>query len=146
LLQRGVSNEPCSCPETAMLGRELYLLDSRGRDTASVERSAAATQRGTDGEWRSSAGSAPRVAQDLVSGTKIGASGEGSPSEAKAIAVAMANRRLLRRWLMLPLIAVSVKPKCLIVTVVEHPAFASLYAQELAQEGLPIEVIDIECA
>jgi type III restriction enzyme len=31
-----------------------------------------------------------------------------------------------------------------IVTVVEHPAFASLYAQELAQEGLPIEVIDID--
>jgi type III restriction enzyme len=31
-----------------------------------------------------------------------------------------------------------------IVTVIEHPAFASLYAQELAQEGLPIEVIDID--
>src|SRR5258707_14117709 len=31
-----------------------------------------------------------------------------------------------------------------IVTVVEHPAFASLYAQELAQEGLPIEVVDID--
>jgi type III restriction enzyme len=31
-----------------------------------------------------------------------------------------------------------------VVTVVEHPAFASLYAQELAQEGLPIEVIDID--
>lgn len=31
-----------------------------------------------------------------------------------------------------------------ILTVVEHPAFASLYAQELAQEGLPIEVIDID--
>jgi type III restriction enzyme len=30
-----------------------------------------------------------------------------------------------------------------ILTVVEHPAFASLYAQELAQEGLPIEVVDI---
>jgi len=30
-----------------------------------------------------------------------------------------------------------------LVTVIEHPAFASLYAQELAQEGLPIEVIDI---
>lgn len=31
-----------------------------------------------------------------------------------------------------------------IVTVVEHPAFASLYAQELAQERLPIEVVDID--
>lgn len=31
-----------------------------------------------------------------------------------------------------------------LVTVVEHPAFASLYQQELAQEGLPIEVIDVE--
>jgi type III restriction enzyme len=31
-----------------------------------------------------------------------------------------------------------------LVTVIEHPAFASLYAQELAQEGLPIEVIDIK--
>ena len=31
-----------------------------------------------------------------------------------------------------------------VVTVVEHPAFASLYRQELAQEGLPIEIIDIE--
>src|SRR4029434_1508818 len=31
-----------------------------------------------------------------------------------------------------------------IVTVVEHPAFASLYANELAQEGLPIEVVDID--
>ncbi len=31
-----------------------------------------------------------------------------------------------------------------IVTVVEHPAFASLYASELAQEGLPIEVVDID--
>jgi type III restriction enzyme len=31
-----------------------------------------------------------------------------------------------------------------IVTVVEHPAFASLYAKELAQEGLPIEIVDIE--
>ena len=31
-----------------------------------------------------------------------------------------------------------------ILTVVEHPAFASLYAQELAQEGLPIEIVDIE--
>ena len=31
-----------------------------------------------------------------------------------------------------------------IVTVIEHPAFASLYAQELAQEGLPIEIVDID--
>ena len=31
-----------------------------------------------------------------------------------------------------------------ILTVLEHPAFASLYAQELAQEGLPIEVVDID--
>lgn len=31
-----------------------------------------------------------------------------------------------------------------LVTVVEHPAFASLYQQELSQEGLPIEVVDIE--
>jgi type III restriction enzyme len=31
-----------------------------------------------------------------------------------------------------------------IVPVIEHPAFASLYAQELAQEGLPIEVIDVD--
>jgi type III restriction enzyme len=31
-----------------------------------------------------------------------------------------------------------------ILTVVEHPAFASLYAQELAQEGLPIEITDID--
>lgn len=30
------------------------------------------------------------------------------------------------------------------VTVVEHPAFASLYEQELAQEGLPIEIVDVE--
>ncbi|MCX7005422.1 MAG: DEAD/DEAH box helicase family protein [bacterium] len=29
-----------------------------------------------------------------------------------------------------------------VVTIVEHPAFASLYQQELAQEGLPIEVVD----
>lgn len=29
-----------------------------------------------------------------------------------------------------------------LVTVIEHPAFASLYAQELAQEGLPIEIVD----
>ncbi len=33
---------------------------------------------------------------------------------------------------------------CELVTVVEHPAFASLYQQELAQEGLPIEVVDID--
>lgn len=31
-----------------------------------------------------------------------------------------------------------------LVTVIEHPAFASLYAQELEQEGLPIEVIDVD--
>ena len=31
-----------------------------------------------------------------------------------------------------------------IVTVIEHPAFASLYATELAQEGLPIEVVDVD--
>jgi type III restriction enzyme len=31
-----------------------------------------------------------------------------------------------------------------LVTVVEHPAFAALYEQELEQEGLPIEVIDTE--
>ncbi len=31
-----------------------------------------------------------------------------------------------------------------LVTVVEHPAFASLYQQELAQEGLPLEVVDID--
>jgi type III restriction enzyme len=31
-----------------------------------------------------------------------------------------------------------------ILTVVEHSAFASLYAQELAQEGLPVEVVDID--
>jgi type III restriction enzyme len=31
-----------------------------------------------------------------------------------------------------------------IVTVIEHPAFASLYANELAQEGLPIEIVDID--
>lgn len=29
-----------------------------------------------------------------------------------------------------------------LVTVVEHPAFASLYQQELAQEGLPIIIVD----
>jgi type III restriction enzyme len=31
-----------------------------------------------------------------------------------------------------------------VVTVVEHPAFASLYRQELAQEGLPIEIVDVD--
>lgn len=31
-----------------------------------------------------------------------------------------------------------------LVTVVEHPAFASLYEQELEQEGLPIEIIDTD--
>jgi type III restriction enzyme len=31
-----------------------------------------------------------------------------------------------------------------IVTVIEHPAFAKLYAEELAQEGLPIEVAEID--
>jgi type III restriction enzyme len=31
-----------------------------------------------------------------------------------------------------------------IVTVVEHPAFASLYQQELSQQGLEIEVVDVE--
>jgi type III restriction enzyme len=31
-----------------------------------------------------------------------------------------------------------------LVTVIEHPAFASLYAQELAQEGLPIEMVDLD--
>lgn len=31
-----------------------------------------------------------------------------------------------------------------VVTVVEHPAFVSLYRQELAQEGLPIEVVDVD--
>jgi len=31
-----------------------------------------------------------------------------------------------------------------LVTVVDHPAFASLYQQELAQEGLPIEIIDVD--
>jgi type III restriction enzyme len=29
-----------------------------------------------------------------------------------------------------------------IVTVVEHPAFAALYQEQLAQEGLPIEIVD----
>lgn len=31
-----------------------------------------------------------------------------------------------------------------VVTVVEHPAFASLYQQQLSQEGLPIEIIDVD--
>ncbi len=31
-----------------------------------------------------------------------------------------------------------------IVTVVEHPAFASLYQEQLAQEGLPIEIVDTD--
>jgi type III restriction enzyme len=31
-----------------------------------------------------------------------------------------------------------------VVTVVEHPAFTSLYKEELSQEGLPIEVVDVE--
>jgi type III restriction enzyme len=31
-----------------------------------------------------------------------------------------------------------------VVVVVEHRAFASLYQQELAQEGLPIEIVDLE--
>jgi len=31
-----------------------------------------------------------------------------------------------------------------IVTIVDHPAFASLYQQELSQEGLPIEIIDVD--
>lgn len=31
-----------------------------------------------------------------------------------------------------------------LVTVVEHPAFTSLYEQELEQEGLPIEVLDAD--
>ena len=31
-----------------------------------------------------------------------------------------------------------------LVTVIEHPAFVSLYAQELAQEGLPIEIVDLD--
>jgi len=30
-----------------------------------------------------------------------------------------------------------------VVTVVEHPAFTSLYKEELSQEGLPIEVVDV---
>jgi len=31
-----------------------------------------------------------------------------------------------------------------VVSVVEHDAFTSLYVQELSQEGLPIEVVDVE--
>jgi type III restriction enzyme len=31
-----------------------------------------------------------------------------------------------------------------LVTVVEHPSFASLYQQELAQEGLPLEVVELD--
>src|SRR5205085_11867717 len=31
-----------------------------------------------------------------------------------------------------------------LVTVVEHPAFVSFYEQQLIQEGLPIEVVDVE--
>lgn len=31
-----------------------------------------------------------------------------------------------------------------LLTVVEHRAFASLYQQELAQEGLPLEIVDID--
>src|SRR5262249_15277250 len=31
-----------------------------------------------------------------------------------------------------------------VVTVVEHKAFLDLYREELSQEGLPIEVVDIE--
>ncbi|MEN8443862.1 MAG: DEAD/DEAH box helicase family protein [Cyanobacteria bacterium J06555_13] len=31
-----------------------------------------------------------------------------------------------------------------LVTVIEHHAFASLYQQELAQEGLPIEIVDLD--
>ncbi|MEZ5358282.1 MAG: DEAD/DEAH box helicase family protein [Candidatus Zixiibacteriota bacterium] len=31
-----------------------------------------------------------------------------------------------------------------LVTIVEHPAFAGLYQKELAQEGLPIEIVDIK--
>ncbi|MBU0716945.1 MAG: DEAD/DEAH box helicase family protein [Planctomycetes bacterium] len=31
-----------------------------------------------------------------------------------------------------------------IVTVVEHPAFAALYQEQLAQEGLPIEIVDTD--
>ncbi|MBI5715697.1 MAG: DEAD/DEAH box helicase family protein [Chloroflexi bacterium] len=31
-----------------------------------------------------------------------------------------------------------------IVTVVEHPAFTSLYKEQLSQEGLPIEIVDVD--
>ncbi len=31
-----------------------------------------------------------------------------------------------------------------VVTVVEHPSFVNLYQEELSQEGLPIEVVDID--
>ena len=31
-----------------------------------------------------------------------------------------------------------------VVTVVDHPAFASLYKETLSQEGLPIDVVDVE--
>lgn len=31
-----------------------------------------------------------------------------------------------------------------LVTVIEHSAFASLYQQELAQEGLPLEIVDLD--
>jgi type III restriction enzyme len=31
-----------------------------------------------------------------------------------------------------------------LLTVIEHPAFAGLYQQELAQEGLPIEMVDVD--
>lgn len=31
-----------------------------------------------------------------------------------------------------------------VVTVIEHPSFVDLYREELSQEGLPIEVVDIE--
>ena len=30
------------------------------------------------------------------------------------------------------------------MTVVEHPSFAQLYEEELAAEGLPIEIVDVE--
>ncbi|MBF2097084.1 MAG: DEAD/DEAH box helicase family protein [Gloeomargaritaceae cyanobacterium C42_A2020_066] len=31
-----------------------------------------------------------------------------------------------------------------LVTVIEHPAFASLYQEELAQEGLPLEIVELD--
>ncbi len=31
-----------------------------------------------------------------------------------------------------------------LVSVIEHKAFTSLYVQELSQEGLPIEIVDVE--